>query len=512
MIDKNILPDYSIEEEKLRLHAAFPLLAPAIATAIGAALGLTGTGLVLQKKIQNYFANNPGALDSITSKFGTKPGDQPEVEEELKELSKPVEEKIETWEGGYPDTEAGIALALSQKDKDKPVTTETEEPTPPEQKPPEDSDLLSELTKQTAEEVIRKQTKDVENGDKEFAEGLESYEETYSEEAFKELNEKYPKLSPANNTKIVEADKHFGAHALKHFTDDETQLIYLSPDEYLKLTGELELNDFSKAKIKYLEGKIKDDKEIGEIPLLLVGKEGNNYKVKMQEGRHRAHAFKNLGYDKIPVRIQGLGKDKKSGIENKVFTATPRSYHYEEPRLKDYIGFIPKKLISEREISAYDKEVKPEDFYDVVSKEKLFVKKEDWERNLYKTVNKAQHSFLMDSISEYTENISKGTMDKVNKLLYLNEKVTFTDKQLKELNGATADKRQLDYDNTNKKHYQDADEDLDLSIKENAELLNTVTEQEYQDLWQKLKNPKKIEKKAYGGLIDKPLIGGSRYI
>ena len=83
MIDKNIQPDYSIKEEKLRLHAALPLLAPAIATAIGAALGLTGTGLVLQKKIQNYFANNPGALDSITSKFGTKPGDQPEVEEEL---------------------------------------------------------------------------------------------------------------------------------------------------------------------------------------------------------------------------------------------------------------------------------------------------------------------------------------------------------------------------------------------------------------------------------------------
>ena len=102
MIDKSILANYPIEKE--RLHAALPLLAPAIATAIGAALGLTGTGLVLRKKIQNYFANNPGALDSIASKFGTKPGDQPEVEEELKELSKPVGGKIETWEGSYADT------------------------------------------------------------------------------------------------------------------------------------------------------------------------------------------------------------------------------------------------------------------------------------------------------------------------------------------------------------------------------------------------------------------------
>ena len=87
-------------------------------------------------------------------------------------------------------------------------------------------------------------------------------------------------------------------------------------------------------------------------------------------------------------------------------------------------------------------------------------------------------------------------MDKVNKLLYLNEKVTFTDKQLKELSDATADKRQTDYDKANKKYYDDVDEDLDLSIKENAETLNTVTEKEYLDLWQKLKEPKKKVKKT----------------
>ena len=114
MIDKNIQPDYSIKEEKLRLHAALPLLAPAIATAIGAALGLTGTGLVLQKQIQNYFANNPGALDSIASKFGTKPGDQPEVEEELKELTKPTTTPIKTWEKSFADTGTQIPEKLPE--------------------------------------------------------------------------------------------------------------------------------------------------------------------------------------------------------------------------------------------------------------------------------------------------------------------------------------------------------------------------------------------------------------
>ena len=154
----------------------------------------------------------------------------------------------------------------------------------------------------------------------------------------------------------------------------------------------------------------------------------------------------------------------------------------------------------------------PDDIREVINKEKLFVKKEDPTSNLYKTVNKAQHRFLLDSIGEYTENISKGTTDKVYKLLYLNEKVTFTDKQLRELKNAIGDKRQLDFDNSRAKNFVDVDEDLDLSIKENAEMLNTVTDQEYLDLFQKLKTSKKILKKAYGGFIDKSLTGNSRYI
>jgi len=44
-----------------------------------------------------------------------------------------------------PAAGAGIALALRQKDRDKPVTTETEEPKLPEQKPPEGPDIVSEI-------------------------------------------------------------------------------------------------------------------------------------------------------------------------------------------------------------------------------------------------------------------------------------------------------------------------------------------------------------------------------
>ena len=80
-----------------RLKAAVPLLAPALLPAAATFLGLSGTGLVLQQKIQNYFENNPEALPKfkeylkttgVALPFGTLPGDRPEEEAEEKEFGK----------------------------------------------------------------------------------------------------------------------------------------------------------------------------------------------------------------------------------------------------------------------------------------------------------------------------------------------------------------------------------------------------------------------------------------
>ena len=81
-----------------RLKAAAPLLAPALLPAAAAFLGLSGTGLVLQQKVQNYFENNPEALSkfkeyikdasTMALPFGTLPGERPEEEAEEKEFGK----------------------------------------------------------------------------------------------------------------------------------------------------------------------------------------------------------------------------------------------------------------------------------------------------------------------------------------------------------------------------------------------------------------------------------------
>ena len=81
-----------------RLKAAAPLLAPALLPAAAAFLGLSGTGLVLQQKVQNYFENNPEALSkfkeyikdasTMALPFGTLPGERPKEEAKEKEFGK----------------------------------------------------------------------------------------------------------------------------------------------------------------------------------------------------------------------------------------------------------------------------------------------------------------------------------------------------------------------------------------------------------------------------------------
>jgi hypothetical protein len=212
----------------------------------------------------------------------------------------------------------------------------------------------------------------------------------WEEEVIPEANEKRPQLNIKNLPKIVEADKHFGAAAMSFSNFSESQLIYMSPQEYLDLTKRFRpvgtQGEGSKLNSDNIEQLLKDGKELANIPFLNVTKVGDSYEVTGQEGIHRAIAFKNLGYDKMPVVIEGTGKDKVAGVENKVYTATPKSYLYTEDWAKDYIGFIPKSIQSDGEVLLTN----PGDFYNVRTKEKLFVK---------------------DDISEQTDKLVRGIGD-----------------------------------------------------------------------------------------------------
>ena len=165
-------------------------------------------------------------------------------------------------------------------------------------------------------------------------------------------NERYPELSSKNLPKITEADKHFGAAAFSFQDFKNSKLIYMSPKEYLNLTQKFrpkegEENLGSTMNVQNIENLLKEGKELANIPMLYVKKTGDNFVVTGQEGIHRAKAFNNLGYDKIPVVVEGSTRAHAKEIKD----------------------IFPTSIQSE---SGEVLLTKPEDFYSVINKKKLF--------------------------------------------------------------------------------------------------------------------------------------------
>jgi len=165
-------------------------------------------------------------------------------------------------------------------------------------------------------------------------------------------NERYPELSSKNLPQITEADKHFGAAAFSFQDFKNSKLIYMSPKDYLNLTqkfrpkeGEEKLG--STMNVQNIENLLKENKELANIPMLYVKKTGDSFVVTGQEGIHRAKAFNNLGYDKIPVVVEGSTRAHAKEIKD----------------------IFPTNIQSE---SGEVLLTKPEDFYSVISKKKLF--------------------------------------------------------------------------------------------------------------------------------------------
>ena len=272
---------------------------------------------------------------------------------------------------------AGIGLALANMFKKRGIgdnnpPSPIEEEKPPQKEPPKGPDIGEEiLTNLATRELEKKISKEKDPEDKEAMEYLKETNEFY-DNVIQKANEQRPKLRIENLPKLVEADKHFGAAANSFENFAESQLVYMSPQEYLDLTKRFrpdKQSELSKINSDNIKNLLKEGKELANYPYLYVKKEGENYAVSGQEGIHRAIAFKELGYDQIPVVIQGTGKDALTGLENKVYTATPKSYIYNEPWAKDYVGFVPRLITSPDEI----KIMKPKDFYTVRGKEQLFV-------------------------------------------------------------------------------------------------------------------------------------------
>ena len=112
---------------------AVPFIPAGMVTSIASLLGVAAAG----QAITTYLQNNPSAIDTVKKAlemsgkmtgilpFGTKPGEQPEIEEELKELSKP-----KGFPGKAPDMPKSEGTKIPEpKKQDAPINK------PPEIKP-----------------------------------------------------------------------------------------------------------------------------------------------------------------------------------------------------------------------------------------------------------------------------------------------------------------------------------------------------------------------------------------
>jgi hypothetical protein len=131
--------------------------------------------------------------------------------------------------------------------------------------------------------------------------------------------------------------------------DDQAYQVNMTPDQYLSLTRKIESGDLenTKERTQRIKDEIKKGGKIENYPYLYIKKEGDNFLVTGEEGRHRALVLKELGVKQMPVMIRGIGS-AKDGIENKRYTTPATGYAATDPYLKKFAGYKPKLIISDK--------------------------------------------------------------------------------------------------------------------------------------------------------------------
>jgi len=138
---------------------------------------LGGTAFIKTYGRNAFNALVAGGAIYEASKFGTLPGDQPEVEEELKELSQPVGFPIKTWEKSYVDT--GTEIPEPKKIEPEGLPIPTQEREMPEGFPiPKQKTWRDYILTQDKPKDITKQTKDLVTEKPEFGALTETEKQT----------------------------------------------------------------------------------------------------------------------------------------------------------------------------------------------------------------------------------------------------------------------------------------------------------------------------------------------
>lgn len=129
-----------------------------------------------------------------------------------------------------------------------------------------------------------------------------------SEALFRRFYER-PKETGYDNAPSVASDKfRFSDYALRqHQNDPGTDVVYMSPSEYLSLAPRFEGTDAEARADRSLRKSLARGDAVEEIPSLDVNVDASGAKVTGQDGRHRALLAQENGIDMIPVAVKRAG-------------------------------------------------------------------------------------------------------------------------------------------------------------------------------------------------------------
>lgn len=153
-----------------------------------------------------------------------------------------------------------------------------------------------------------------------------------AEDSFKRVFERPASIMWANNPKTASDNYRYSDYAMgEHKGRKNTDIVYMSPSDYLDLSPDFEHPPFSSPSGKSLQNSMARGDEIEAIPTLDMRVKGNTGTVTDQDGRHRALMAQQEGIDAIPVAIRKTGKGEPTEIQGLSGAVVPNDFQKAPP-------------------------------------------------------------------------------------------------------------------------------------------------------------------------------------
>lgn len=136
-----------------------------------------------------------------------------------------------------------------------------------------------------------------------------------AEDSFKRIFERPASILWQNNPNLASDKYRYSDYAMKeHDGRKNTDLVYMSPADYLDLSPELDGKPFSNPSGRALKSSVDRGEPVESVPTLDMQVDGNTGTVTDQDGRHRALLAQQSGVDAIPVAIRQKGQGTPTEI------------------------------------------------------------------------------------------------------------------------------------------------------------------------------------------------------